>query len=175
MNVPANTTAPATIETRSGLIIAVRPATEADEAALTGLFEQISAEDRRFRFFSAAAHIGHEQLRPLIDADHFRSESFLAFDSATDELIGTGLLACDNAMDTAEVAISVRGDRKGLGVGWALLDFLTRDAARRGVARVISIESRDNHTAVAVEREKGFVASAMTGDPGLVVLTRTFR
>ena len=175
MDFPASTTAPATIETRSGLIITIRPAITADEAALTGLFEQISVEDRRFRFFSAAAHIGHEQLRPLIEADHFRSESFLAFDGATDELIGTGLLACNNAMETAEVAISVRADRKGMGVGWALLDFLTRDAERRGVARVISIESRDNHAAVEVERDKGFVPSAMAGDPGLVVLTRTFR
>jgi acetyltransferase len=175
MTLAANAPAPARLETRSGLMIAVRPATEADEAALTALFEQISAQDRRFRFFTAAAHVGHEQLRPLIEADHFRSESFLAFDEATGELIATGLLACDNAMDTAEVAISVRADRKGQGVGWALLDFLTHDAERRGVARVISIENRENHEAVEVERDKGFVPTVMDGDASLVVLTKTFR
>jgi len=175
MTLPANPPAPTRLETRSGLVIAVRPATEADEAALTALFEQISPEDRRFRFFSAAAHVGHEQLRPLIEADHFRSESFLAFDEASGELVGTGLLACDNAMDTAEVAISIRADFKGKGAGWALLDFLTHDAERRGVARVISIENRDNHAAVEVERDKGFVPSVMEGDSSLVILTKTFR
>lgn len=175
MSTPIDIPAPVRLETRSGLMIAVRPATEADEAALSALFEQISPEDRRFRFFSAAAHIGHEQLRPLIEADHFHSESFLAFDGASGELIGTGLLACDTAMDTAEVAISIRADFKGKGAGWALLDFLTNDAERRGVARVISIEDRDNHAAVEVERDKGFVPAVMAGDSSLVVLTKTFR
>jgi acetyltransferase len=175
MTLTANAPAPTRLKTRSGLNIAVRPATGADEAALSALFEQISPEDRRFRFFSAAAHVSHEQLRPLIEADHFRSESFLAFDEGNGELIATALLACDKAMDTAEVAISVRGDYKGQGVGWALLDFLTGDAERRGVARVISIESRDNHAAVEVERDNGFAPSTMAGDPTLVVLTRTFR
>jgi acetyltransferase len=175
MNHAAKAPAPVRLETRSGLKILVRPATEADEPALSALFEKISPEDRRFRFFSAAAHVGHEQLRPLIEADHYRSESFLAFEEASGELIGTGLLACDNAMETAEVAISIRGDRKGQGVGWALLDLLTRDAERRGVARVISIEDRANHAAVEVERDKGFVSRVMEGDPGLVVLTKSFR
>lgn len=164
-----------TLPTRSGLQVAVRPATEADEAALADFFDQVSDEDRRFRFMVAGEHVSHEQLDPLIHADHFRTESFLGLDPADGAVIASGMLACDNALDTAEVAISVRSDRKGQGVGWALLDFLGQEAARRGVRRVIAIESRDNHAAIELEREKGFTPEPFEGDPTLVVLSKTYR
>ncbi|WP_374529187.1 N-acetyltransferase family protein [Novosphingobium sp.] len=163
------------LSTRSGIMLNVRPASEADEAALTAFFDQVSDEDRRFRFFAAAEHVSHEQLDPLIHADHFQSESFLAFDAANDALVGSALLACDKAMDTAEIAVSIRSDYKGKGVGWALLDFLGQQAAARGVRRVIAIEARDNHAAIELEREKGFTPEPFEGDPTLVILSKTFR
>ena len=163
------------LTTRTGLSLSVRPATAADEPALTALFDAVSDEDRRFRFFSAAAHISHEQLEPLIHADHFRSESYLAFGQASGELLASGLLACDNALDTAEIAVSVRGDHKGQGIGWAMLDFLAGEARHRGARRAIAIESRSNHAAIEVERDKGFVPEPFDGDPTLVVLAKTFR
>lgn len=161
--------------TRTGVVLAVRPVTEADEPALAVFFDAVSDEDRRFRFFSAAAHISHEQLEPLIHADHFRSESYLAFDRVNGDLVASGLLACDNALDTAEIAVSVRGSRKGEGIGWAMLDYLASEAERRGARRAISIESRSNHAAIEVERDKGFVPEPFDGDPTLVVLAKTFR
>lgn len=170
-----NTSTMTRLPTRSGLELAVRPATEADEQALTAFFDMVSDEDRRFRFLSAAQHLSHAQLDPLIHADHFRSESFLAFDAANNELIASALLACDNKMDTTEVAISVRQDYRGKGAGWALLDMLAREAERRGARCVCSIESRDNHAAIELEREKGFVPTSVEGEPALVMLTKTFR
>ena len=163
------------LATRTGAVLMVRPATAADEAALTTFFDAVSDEDRRFRFFAAAAHVSHEQLEPLIHADHFRSESYLAFDRATGDLVASGLLACDNALDTAEIAVSVRRDRKGQGIGWAMLDYLAHEAARRGARRAIAIESRDNPAAIEVERDKGFLPEPFDGDPTLVVLAKTFR
>jgi hypothetical protein len=45
--------------------------------------------------------------------DHWRTESFLAFDQASGDLVASGMLACDAAMETGEVAVSVRGDFRG--------------------------------------------------------------
>ncbi len=163
------------LATRSGIALDVRPATVADEAALAEFFARVSDEDRRFRFFSASDHVSHNQLEPLIHADHFRSESFLATDAASGTLVGSALLACDNQLDTGEIAVSVCQNYRGKGVGWALLDFLGNEAQRRGVRRVIAIESRDNHAAIELEREKGFTPEAFDGDPTLVVLSKTFR
>lgn len=165
---------PAELATRSGTVLTVRPASEADEAALSAFFDQVSDDDRRFRFFTAGDHVSHEQLDPLLHADHYKSESFLAFDKATGELIGSALLACDSKLDTGEIAVSIRKDYRGQGVGWALLDFLGQQAQQRGVRRVIAIESRDNHAAIELEREKGFTPEAFDGDPTLVILSKTF-
>ncbi|MBL0022628.1 MAG: GNAT family N-acetyltransferase [Sphingomonadales bacterium] len=161
------------LSTRSGLTVDVRAATPQDEAALAAFFDQVSDEDRRFRFFSAAEHVSHDQLVPLISADHYHSESFLAFDKG--ELVASALLASDSNMDTAEIAVSIRDDYKGKGVGWALLDLLGREAEKRGIRRVMAIESRDNHAAIELEREKGFTPSPMDGDPTMVILSKTFR
>ena len=74
-----------------------------------------------------------------------------------------------------EIAVSIRSDYKGKGVGWALLDFLAEEARTRGVRRVIAIESRDNHAAIELEREKGFTPEPFDDDPTLVVLSKTLR
>lgn len=163
------------IETRSGIALAIRPVVSEDEAQLTAFFDRVTDADRRFRFFAASDHVSHQQLDPLLHADHFRSESFLAFDTASGDLVASALLACDAALDTGEIAVSVRGDYRGKGVGWAVLDFLASEAQARGVRRVISIEARDNHAAIELEREKGFTPEPMDGDPTLVILSKTFR
>ena len=78
-------------------------------------------------------------------------------------------------IDTGEIAVSIRNDYKGKGVGWALLDFLAGEAKERGVRRVISIESRDNHAAIELEREKGFTPEPFEDDRTLVLLSKTLR
>lgn len=161
--------------TRSGIELLLRRATEEDAPALTAFFDKVSDEDRRFRFFAAGEHVSPDQLEPLIHADHFRTESFVAFDKATGELVCSGLLASDKALDTAEVAVSVAAHYRGKGVAWTMLDALGIEARARGLRRVISIESRENHAAIELERERGYVPEAMEGDPTLVILSKTFR
>jgi len=167
--------APEAFTTRSGVELLVRPTTQFDEKELTRFFDKVTDEDRRFRFLAASDHVRHDQLRPLVEVDHLHTESFLAFETSDGTLVATGQLACDAALDTAEVAVSVRADYRGRGVGWTILDLLAREAEKRGVRRVISIESRDNHAAIELECEKGFTAEPFGGDPTLVLLSKTFR
>ncbi len=160
------------LTTRSGLEIAVRPATPGDETALRDLFQAVSPEDRRFRFLTACDHLSDSQIAAMTQIDHLHSESFLAF--AGDELVASGVIACDKAFESAEVAISIRSDRKGQGIGWTLLDYLTGEARRRGVKKLMSIESRENHQAIELEREMGFTAQPVEGDSTLVMLETRF-
>ncbi|MFD2579089.1 GNAT family N-acetyltransferase [Novosphingobium colocasiae] len=88
------------------------------------------------------------------------ARSWLAVNRQTGEIVASALLACDGPLDTAEIAMSVCADHRGKGVGWAMLDFLAHQAQARGVRRVISIEDRDNHAAIELEREKGVRAAA---------------
>ncbi|MDT0508648.1 GNAT family N-acetyltransferase [Novosphingobium sp. MMS21-SN21R] len=160
--------------TRDGLVLDVRPAFAEDEALLEAFFDRVSAADRRFRFLAASRHVGHDQLQPLTHVDHWRTESFLAFERDSGALIASAMLACDAKMEAGEIAVSVRCDFRGRGVGWTMLDLLAAEARKRGLKRVISIEDRDNHSAIELEREKGFVAHGMDGDPHLLMLERRF-
>ena len=60
-------------------------------------------------------------------------------------------------------------------MGWALLDVVADAARQRGVRRVISIEDRENHAAIELEREKGFTPHAVEGDQCLVLLEKLLR
>jgi len=161
-----------TLTTRSGVTLDVRPATPADEAALRDLFETFSSDDRRFRFLTACDQLSNAQIAAMTQVDHWQTDSFLAF--VEGELVASAVLACDKPMTTAEVAISIRSDRKAQGIGWSLLDYLTDEAERRGVKSVISIESRENHKAISLEREIGFEARPVEGDSTLILLERRF-
>ncbi|MCW3837736.1 GNAT family N-acetyltransferase [Sphingomonas canadensis] len=164
---------PVRLATRSGMAITVRPATPDDDDTVAELFDAVSAEDRRFRFLSACNHIGADQVAAITHVDHWQTESFLAFDE-DGAAVASGMLACDKGMRTAEVAISIREDMKGRGIGWSLLEFLAGEARRRGVQKLLSIESRENHSTIELEREMGFKAHAVDGDPTLVMLEAVF-
>jgi acetyltransferase len=161
-----------TLTTRSGLTLDVRPATPEDDAALRGLFQTVSSDDRRFRFLTASDRLSDAQIAAMTEVDHRQNDSFLAY--AEGELVASAVLACDPGMEVAEVAISIRSDRKAQGIGWSLLEYLSDEAARRGVKRVMSIESRENHQAISLEREMGFMARPIEGDPTSVLLERRF-
>lgn len=165
----------ATLPTRSGLDIDVRPATEADMPGLVDFFDRVTDEDRRFRFLAAADHVGPAQVEALVRTDHFRTESWIGVNRASGQIVASAMLACDGPLDTAEIAVSICGNHRDKGIGWAMLDFVAEQAAMRGCRRAIAIESRDNHAAIELEREKGFVAEPCDGDPTLVVLARQFR
>ena len=162
----------ATVVTRNGVTLSVRQAFAEDEDALAAFFDAVLPEDRRFRFLAAAGHLDHQRLLPMTRVDHWRTESFIAFVDGT--IVASAMLACDAQMDTGEVAVSIHKDWRGRGLGWALLDLIAAEAKRRGLKRVISIEDRDNHAAIELEREKGFVAHGLDGDPHLVMLEKRF-
>jgi acetyltransferase len=160
--------------TREGITLDVRPAVAGDAAALEAFFDNVSDDDRRFRFLTAVRHVGPDQITSLTQVDHWRTESFVAFDKADNTLVASAMLACDAAMETGEIAISIHRDHRGRGIAWTLLAMVAAEAQGRGLKRVISIEDRDNHAAIELEREMGFEAHGVDGDPHLIMLEKRF-
>lgn len=161
------------LTTRTGLRLRVRPATTADDPTIAEFFTHVTREDLRFRFLSAMNVVGPSQIAALTHIDHQQTENFLVFSADGSTMIATAMLACDAAYDKAEVAIAIRGDHKHEGVGWELLAHVARHAETLGVHTLESIESRDNHAAIELERDMGFVAAAYPGDATLVLVSRT--
>ncbi|WP_380780108.1 GNAT family N-acetyltransferase [Sphingomonas sp. R86520] len=161
------------LTTRDGYVFHVRAASPADEPALGEFFEHVDREDLRFRFLSAIHKVGHDQLLALVTVDHEHTENFLAFDPATNRIVATAMLAADEGLTRAEVAIAIRTDFKRRGISWTLLDHVAAFARAKGIMTLESIESRDNHQAIDLERERGWIASACPGDPASMMLRMT--
>jgi N-acetylglutamate synthase-like GNAT family acetyltransferase len=161
-----------TLVTRSGFAFQIRQASPKDEPALAAFFSAVTPEDRRFRFLTAVDRVGHDFLARMTQIDHDRTEDFLAFAADGETIIASAMLAADTDLSRAEVAISVRADHKHRGISWTLLEHLTRFAQAKGVKLLESIESRDNHDAIQLEREMGFVATPYPGDPALLLVQK---
>ncbi|PLR28626.1 GNAT family N-acetyltransferase [Caulobacter zeae] len=160
----------AQLTTRMGLKITVRPAGPDDMASLDAFFMGLSPEDLRLRFLSPMRRIDQDRLSLMCDLDYRRAMTFLAFDLATGALVATAMLASGPDPDRAEVAVAVRSDLKGQGLGWTLLDHTLNYARARGVQVVESLESADNAQALQIEAEMGFSSRTNPEDRGLRIV-----
>ena len=160
------------LTTRTGFRSDVRPVSANDGAIFEEFFSHVTQADLRFRFLTGISKVGHDRIQALTLVDHKLTENFVAFPEGETVMIATGMLACDAALDTGEVAIVIRDDYKHRGVSWELLTHIAQYADRKGVKTLQSIEARDNHAAIELEREMGFTAGELPGDPTVVLLTR---
>lgn len=154
----------ATLITRGGVVMGVRPVLPTDEKVLDALFDRVSPSDLHFRFLSSMRHVDHARIASMVNLDYDHTISFIAFDGAG-EPIATAMLAADPGSEDAEIALSVRSDMKGRGVGWTLLQHVIRYGKARGFENIRSIESRQNSETIGLERNAGFRFEACEGDP----------
>ncbi|MCL6684483.1 GNAT family N-acetyltransferase [Sphingomonas alba] len=134
-------------------------------------YRRVTPTDLRFRFLSSV-----KPDRPLADrtiaAATGSVESLLAFDAADGSLAATGMIAGAPAQDEAEIAVLVRSDLKGQGIGWSMLDHCCEQAAALGFGKAVAVESSDNRPAIALEEELGFQAHQHPEDGTLTVLSK---
>lgn len=160
------------LTTRSGFTFQVRSADAGDEQALAELFTHVTKDDLRFRFLSAVREVGHSQLALLTHVKDRGGENFLALDGVGGCVLASAMLAVDDDLEHAEVAIVIRSDSKGRGIGWSLLEYVSRRAAAMGVKVLRAVESRDNCSAIEVERDLGFTAREHPDDATLLILEK---
>jgi GNAT superfamily N-acetyltransferase len=160
------------LTTRGGLDVHFRPAQAEDEAALAVFFSAVTPEDMRFRFLSALKTVSHELLELMTNVDHRQTENFLAFVKGRPGIVATAMLACTPDMAKGEVAIAILPEYKSMGLSWELLAHVARFAEAKGVKTLESIESRENHAAIELERDMGFTASSYPGDATLMLVQR---
>ena len=158
--------------THSAFRFHVRPAQPDDVAALGAFFARVTPEDLRFRFLTSMKAVDQERLTWMTSVDHRQTESFVALDPASGDIIATAMLACDPALEVGDVAISVSADHKNLGISWELLNHVASYAAAKGVKRLQSLENRSNGSAIKLERELGFTIEPYLGDSTLVLLQK---
>ena len=82
--------------------------------------------------------------------------AFVAFDEATNELVGVVRIHSDSIYETAEYAILLRSDLKGRGLGWALMQLIIEYARSEGPKAISGDVLQENAVMLEMCRELGF-------------------
>lgn len=160
------------VTTRSGVALNIRPAAPGDRDAVLAFLRAIDPADLRFRFLSAVTPTD-ALARIMTDVDHRSTEDLIAFDADDGSIAATAMIAQTATPECAEIAVLVRSDLQGHGIGWEMLKQACGYARARGFLRVECVESSSNQNAVSLEREQGFTARIHPGSADLTILTRS--
>jgi acetyltransferase len=127
----------------------------------------MSPEDMRLRFLAATRGLSHELAARLSHIDRDRAVALLAFAEGAEEVLGVARFSADPDNRAAEVAIAVRTDWKGRGLGHLLMARLTQLARQRGIDELVGEVLPENKAMLQLCREFGFTIGIAPGDPKL--------
>ena len=144
--------------TSKGLDILLRPVKIADESMLKDFFYSISEESMYSRFFSARTDMPHKRLQDFVAVDYSRKMEILAVILEKDKemVVGLGQYELNADMHTAEVALLVRDNCQGKGVGTELLSYLTYLAKKQGLLGFSAEVLVDNRPIIRLFEKQGF-------------------
>ena len=136
-------------------------------------FQELSAESRHLRFFTAVRELPDSVRAALREVDGHSNAAVIAFDAAVrlpdhPEGKAIGVARWMSGGDgPPELSISVIDTYQGCGVGTRLMDSLLALARRRGVRRIVADVLRENSGMRAlVNRYRAVVQPS--GDPTVV-------
>lgn len=157
---------------KDGRKIFVRPVRPEDEHLYPEFFEHVSREDVRLRFFSAIKELTHPFIARLTQLDYARAMAFIAIEETTGKMLGVVRLHTDADFASAEYAVLVRSDLKGLGLGWMLMQMIIEYARAEGVREIRGQVLNHNHAMLEMCKRLGFTVGMdpQNGDVCLVVL-----
>src|SRR3984893_18045535 len=144
------------LEVKDGWRVLGRPIRPEDEPAIHELLRHVTSQDLRLRFFAPMKEFTHEFIARLTQLDYARAMAFVAFDEATNELVGVVRIHSDSIYENGEYAILLRSDLKGRGLGWALMQLIIEYAKSEGLKVVSGDVLAENTVMLAMCRELGF-------------------
>jgi acetyltransferase len=144
------------LKIKDGCSISVRPIRPEDEPLLHEFLTRVTPTDLRLRFFSAMKRFSHEFIARLTQLDYARAMAFVAFDEATNELVGVVRIHSDSMYESGEYAILLRSDFKGRGLGWALMQSIIEYAKSEGLKIISGDVLRENTIMLEMCRDLGF-------------------
>jgi acetyltransferase len=127
-----------------------------DEPLIHDFLRHVSSEDLRLRFFAPIKQFTHEFIARLTQLDYARAMAFVAFDEATNELVGVVRIHSDSIYESGEYAILLRSDLKGKGLGWELMQLIIEYARSEGLKQMSGDVLRENVVMLEMCRNLGF-------------------
>ncbi len=156
----------------------LRPVRPEDEPGLQALFERMTPEDIRLRFFAPKKHLSHYAAARLTQIDYDREMGLVAVALDRDAdgqpatshgpLRGIVRIAADPDNQHAEFAVMVQSDFTGHGLGTLLMRKILDHARSRGIGEVTGQVLRENTGMLKLAKSLGFRRRPSTDDPGVV-------
>jgi GNAT superfamily N-acetyltransferase len=138
--VPGEASPQETVVLKGDYLVNVRPITSADASALMDFYAALSAESRRQRFFHVHRLRADEAARMASIGERRDGIALVAVDEdgsiVADARCVRGIDAADRTV--ADLAVAVRDDYQGLGLGHVLVDRLVALAAEVGISTIVA-------------------------------------
>lgn len=136
----------------------VRPLHAGDEPRLQEFFHSHSPDTIYERYGCLVSTMTPERASALVNVDQARdcALGIFAAPPAAETLLAVGRYCLDTSGEAAELAFVVREDRRGLGMGTALLRRLIQTARDRGLARLWAQTNSHNADMLGIFRRAGF-------------------
>jgi acetyltransferase len=148
------------LQVKDGWRVFVRPIRPEDEPLIHNLLRHVTSQDLRLRFFAPMKEFTHEFIARLTQLDYARAMALVAFDEATNELVGVVRLHSDSIYESGEYAILLRSDLKGRGLGWTLMELIIEYAKSEGLKRISGEVLQENTAMLKMCRELGFAVKS---------------
>lgn len=176
-----------TIVLRSGLPVRFRPIRPEDAAKLQDMFRRCKPEDLYLRFFQRLRQVPDILAARLTQIDYEREMAFVAHfvahvdpsqpgaSARDDGILGVVHLIATPDRDSAEFAIIVRSDIKGMGLGYLLMERIIGYAKACDIGRVYGHVLKNNPAMLTMSQELGFTAAAEPESGDLIRVTQSLR
>lgn len=162
--------------TRTGFSIVLRPVKISDEPLVKDFFYDLSDKSMYRRFISSRQDMPHERLQDFVVIDYTNEMVILAVtgEGETEKIHGIAQYGIDTATHTAEVAVVVRDEYQGKGIGTELLSYVTYLAKRQGLLGFTAEVLIENRPMMKLFENGGFDIEKRSGE-GIYELKLVFR
>lgn len=143
--------------TRDGVDILLRPVKLSDEPLLKDFFYSLSDRSNYLRFIMLRRHLPHEVLQKFVAIDYTRQMVILAItrEDGRETVVGVGQYVVLKDEHRAEIALAVRDEWQGRGIGTELVNSLSQIARRQGLLGFTASVLGENHPVMKMVERSG--------------------
>lgn len=166
-----------TYATFDGVEVFFRPIKPTDEPLMQDLFYSLSEESIYYRFFSSISVMSHARVQRFTTIDYREELAIVGVvqkEGRQEEIIAVGRYVVEPETSMAEVALLVRDDWQGKGIGTWLQKYLIEIAKSRGVVGFTARVLRDNTRVLNLAHKSDLTIETTLEDAATYVLSYKF-
>lgn len=134
-----------------------RPLRPFDEKAIQDFFYSHAPETIYYRYLKDVEALPHEEAQARVSVDYNKDMAIAGFDSPAPygQMVCIGRYIREED-DSAEIAVVVKENYQGIGIGTFLSEMLIKAAQKHGIKRLIGYVGRTNLTMLRIFKKLGF-------------------